>query len=57
MDPVRIVLESGESLTVRLVDGVVEIAREDRWLQRLTREEAWQLAEVLDDVATAAADD
>lgn len=54
---ISIVLVSGETLTVRLVTGLVEIALEDHWLQRLTREEAWRLAEALDEVATTADDD
>ena len=50
---------SGGNETIRVAlrgDGIT-IDNGDRWRQRLTREEAWRLAEALDEVATQAPDE
>ncbi len=47
---------SGGGETIQVVargDGIA-ISHGNRWRQRLTREEAWRLAEALDEVATKA---
>ena len=53
MPRAEVTLRDGQRLEVRIVDGDVELAHAGIWSQRLTREEAWQLAEALDAVATA----
>ena len=57
MEPVTLMLASGASLTVRLIEGALQITSGEGWEQRLTREEAWRLAEALDALATAADED
>jgi hypothetical protein len=48
-------LRTGEVLRVHAIDGEVELSSEGRWTVSLAREEAWDLAEAIDEVATAAA--
>ena len=51
--PIRIRLARSRWLTVTLEQGTVVLAARDGWSQRLTRAQAWALAEALDAVATA----
>jgi hypothetical protein len=48
-------LRTGEVLRIHAVEGEVELSSEGRWTLSLAREEAWELAEAIDEVATAAA--
>ena len=46
-------LTSGETIVVRRIAAdVVLVENPGRWRQRLSREEAWQLLEALDEAAT-----
>ena len=45
--------DRGEVIRVEARDDQVRLANGTRWEQRLTREEAWRLAEALDEVATS----
>ncbi len=49
--------EQGERIRVESRDDAVRISRASVWEQRISREEAWRLAEALDTVATAPSDD
>ncbi len=45
--------ERGEVIRVEARGDEVRLANGTRWEQLLTREEAWSLAEAIDEVATA----
>ena len=47
----------GETIRVEPSRRGITLTNGDRWQQRLTREEAWRLAEAIDAVATSAGDD
>ncbi len=49
--------EHGESIRVETRDHDVRISRRGAWEQRLSREEAWRLAEAIETVATAPDDE
>ena len=49
--------DRGESIRVETRDHAVRISRRGAWEQRLSREEAWHLAEAIETVATAPDDD
>ncbi len=57
MERIQIRLEGAESIVVR-TDGDEHVVLENpgRWRQRLRREEAWELTEALDAIATAASE-
>ena len=46
-----------ETIRVEVTPGALLLSNGSRWRQPLTREEAWRLAEVLDALATRAAED
>ena len=48
--------EHGERIRVETRGEDVRVSRAGVWEQRISREEAWRLAEALDTVATAASD-
>ena len=48
---------SGERLRISIEHDVVQIENPGAWHQRMTREDAWRLAEALDDLATGAVED
>lgn len=54
-----VVYLEGEDLIVVRTDGAEHIVLENpgRWRQRLSRAEAWELAEGLDEVATGGPDE
>lgn len=49
-------LTSGERLRIRIDHDQVHLENPDQWQQRLSREDAWRLAEALDDLATTVAE-
>ena len=49
--------QRGEVIRVEARGDEVRLANGTRWEQRLTREEAWRLAEALDEVATSSSGD
>ncbi len=49
--------QHGELLRVEARGDEVRVANGTRWEQRLTLEEAWELAEAIDEVATASSSD
>ncbi len=49
--------EHGERIRVETRGEDVRMSRASVWEQRISREEAWRLAEALDTVATAPSDD
>jgi len=53
---VVVTLADGRELVVRLEDELVVIAVPGQWTERLSREEAWELAETIDLVSTARPD-
>lgn len=53
MDHIVVELRQGESIVVRVEGREVVLENQAHWLQRLTREEAWRLAEALDEMATS----
>jgi len=52
-EPVRVRLAEAEALTVTIEGEFVVLAHAGRWEERLTRAQAWELAEALEAVATA----
>ncbi len=46
--------EGGERIRVERTRSGLRLANGDRWEQRLTLEEAWRLAEAIDELATGA---
>ena len=54
-EPVRVKLAGTEALTVTMDAEFVVLAHVGRWVERLTRAQAWELAEALEAVATAGA--
>ena len=52
-EPVRVRLAEAEVLTVTIEGEFVVLAHAGRWEERLTRAQAWELAEALEAVATA----
>ena len=45
--------ERGETIRVEAGENAVHLSRRGAWEQRLTREEAWRLAEAIEHVASA----
>ena len=52
-EPLRVRLAEAEALTVTIEGEFVVLAHGGHWVERLTRAQAWELAEALDAVATA----
>ncbi len=53
----EILLAGGtEQIRIETAPGGLVLSNGDRWRQPLTREEAWRLAEALDELATRPAD-
>jgi hypothetical protein len=50
----RVQLRDGGLLEVRLREDTIVIGRVGGWSERLSRPEAWELAEALDAIATTA---
>ncbi len=48
------IIGGSETIRVAARGDSITIGNRSRWRQRLTREEAWRLAEALDEVATRA---
>lgn len=48
------IANGAETIRIEVDRGGLRISNGTRWQQRLTREEAWRLAEAIDSVATAA---
>ena len=54
MKVVEVTVAGGESIRVESSRHGITLANGSKWSQALTREEAWQLAEAIDAVATSA---
>lgn len=50
-------LTSGERLRISVDRDAVQLENPGAWHQRMTREDAWRLAEALDELATSAAEE
>jgi hypothetical protein len=50
----RVQLRDGGLIEVRLIDDTIVIGRVGGWSERLSRSEAWELAEAIDAIATTA---
>ena len=46
-----LVVDGTEQIRIETASGGLVLSNGDRWRQPLTREEAWRLAEVLDELA------
>ncbi len=54
MTPMEVTVAGGESIRVESSRHGITLTNGSKWSQALTREEAWQLAEAIDAVATSA---